>query len=289
VPSPETVIQWFTTHKRDLPWRNTDPWGVMVSEFMLQQTPVKRVLPAWTQWLERWPSPRDLADSSPADAIRMWANLGYPRRATRLHQSAQIIAQNHNNQVPNNFETLITLPGVGDYTANAILAFAFGQPTVVLDINVRRVIARAWQGQAHPTTSPSAIERSFAQSLIARELNAKATPIWAAASMELGALVCTATTPQCSICPLEATCQWNKLGKPDNTAKPNTQAKYLGSDRAERGRILKILRLDHAPQSVHVIRQGASDREQCDRALQSLITEGLVVTSGRGKVSLPGD
>jgi A/G-specific adenine glycosylase len=259
----------------------------MVSEFMLQQTPVKRVLPAWTQWLERWPSPKDLANASPADAIRMWANLGYPRRAMRLHQSAQIIAQHHNNQVPNNFETLITLPGVGDYTANAILAFAFGQPTVVLDINVRRVIARAWQGQAHPSTSSSAVERAFAQSLIDQELTKKSAPRWAAASMELGALICTATTPQCSICPLEGTCQWNKLGKPDNTAKPKTQAKYLGSDRAERGRILKILRTTEAPQTLGALTKNTPDPDQCNRALASLVAEGLVVNSGRGKFSLP--
>jgi len=287
VLSPETVIEWFTTHKRDLPWRNTDPWGVMVSEFMLQQTPVKRVLPAWTQWLERWPSPKDLANASPADAIRMWANLGYPRRAVRLHQSAKIISNSYDNQVPNNYDNLIQLPGVGDYTANAILAFAFNQPTVVLDVNVRRVIARAWQGQSHPSASPSAVERAFAQSLIDQELTKKSAPHWAAASMELGALICTATDPQCNACPLEPTCRWNALGKPENAQKPKTQAKYLGSDRAERGRILKILRTNEVSQALGALIMNTPDTDQCNRALASLVAEGLVVNTGRGKFSLP--
>ncbi len=232
-----------------------------------------------------WPSPEALAEATPADAIRMWANLGYPRRAVRLHQSAQVIADRYNNQVPQTFEQLIGLPGVGEYTANAILAFAFDQPTLVVDINVRRVISRAWLGQAHPANSLSAVERAFAQSLIPK--NQKRAPLWAAASMELGALVCTAKNPQCNECPIRKTCLWFTSGRPNNANRPRTQAKYEGSDRQERGRILRELRSSDVALSIKQLRKSAKNEQQFDRALQSLIKEELIIHVPRSKVSLP--
>jgi A/G-specific adenine glycosylase len=264
---------------------NPDPWGVMVSEFMLQQTPVKRVLPAWQSWMATWPTPADLAQASPADAIRMWANLGYPRRAVRLHQSAQVITTEYNNQVPNTFDQLINLPGVGEYTANAILAFAFNQPTLVVDINVRRVISRAWLGQAHPANSLSAVERAFAQTLIPK--NPQRAPMWAAASMELGALICTARDPECSQCPIRRSCAWFTSGQPNNASKPRTQAKYEGSDRQERGRILRELRASNYSVPIKQIMKNAKDVQQCERALESLRQEKLIIDVPRKRVSLP--
>lgn len=258
----------------------------MVSEFMLQQTPVNRVLPAWTAWMELWPDPRSLAASTPADALRMWANLGYPRRAIRLHATAVVIAEKHDNTVPRTYEQLIALPGVGDYTANAILAFAFNEPTVVVDINVRRVLARAWLGNAHPANSYSAIERKLAQSLVPEDPDV--APKWAAASMELGALVCTATNPACERCPIAKNCAWFTDGQPDNAAKPKSQAKYQGSDRQERGRILRELRQAHAPVAIDHLTANAPDADQCERALLSLFNDSLIIDAEPGFVSLPG-
>ncbi len=252
---------------------------------MLQQTPVNRVLPAWRAWMATWPTPAALAKASPADALRMWANLGYPRRAVRLHQSAQVIATDYNNEVPHTFEELIGLPGVGEYTANAILAFAFNQRTLVVDINVRRVISRAWLGQAHPASSLSAVERAFAQSLIPK--NPQRAPMWAAASMELGALICTARNPECHQCPIRRSCAWFTSGQPDNANKPRAQAKYEGSDRQERGRILRKLRSSYNPIPIEEIIQSAKDERQCERALESLRQEELIIDVPRGRVSLP--
>ena len=257
----------------------------MVSEFMLQQTPVSRVIPAWQTWMELWPSPADLARATPADAIRMWANLGYPRRAIRLHATAVVLAEQHNNQVPHIYEQLIALPGVGDYTANAILAFAFNQPTVVVDINVRRVLARAWLGNAHPANSYSAVERKLAHELVPQD--ADLAPKWAAASMELGALICTATNPTCTQCPINTHCIWLTSGQPDNATKPRTQAKYEGSDRQERGRILRELRQAHSPVAVDYLKKGARDVDQCERALASLFNDSMIIDVTPGFVSLP--
>ncbi len=287
----DLVIQWFGRSARELPWRRSplnpepDPWGVMVSEFMLQQTPVQRVIPAWTDWMDTWPTPRDLAAATPADALRRWSNLGYPRRALRLHQSAQILSTQHHNTVPDTYEQLVALPGVGDYTANAILAFAFNKPTVVVDINVRRVLARAWLGFAHPANSYSAVERKLAHKLV--PANPQLAPLWAAGSMELGALVCTATNPTCSQCPMNATCTWFTAGAPDNAIKPTTQAKYEGSDRQERGRILRELRATHFPVAIGTLRQGAADSQQFERALNSLLADSIIVDIPPDSVSLP--
>ena len=284
-PDPNAVIDWFATSARDLPWRKTDPWGVMVSEFMLQQTPVSRVLPAWQTWMQLWPTPSDLAQATPADAIRLWGNLGYPRRAIRLHATAVLLAEQHNSQVPHLYEQLIALPGVGDYTANAILAFAFNQPTVVVDINVRRVLARAWLGNAHPANSYSAVEKKLAQSLVPTEPDL--APKWAAASMELGALICTATNPACEKCPIQQTCIWFTAGQPDNATKPRTQAKYQGSDRQERGRILRELRQAHTPLAITHLRANAQNTEQFERALASLLNDSMITDAAPGFVSLP--
>ncbi len=202
VLSPVSVVtDWFDDHHRDLPWRAADrtPWGVLVSEVMLQQTPVARVVPAWIAWMARWPLPADLAADSPGEAVRQWDRLGYPRRALNLHAAALAIVARHGGAVPESDSDLRALPGVGEYTAAAVRAFAFGRRSVVLDTNVRRVLARLVDGYEYPPPSLTVGERARADSLV--PVDDAAAAHWSAAVMELGALVCTANSPRCSAVP----------------------------------------------------------------------------------------
>ena len=267
---------WFTANQRLLPWRGADPWAVMVSEFMLQQTPVNRVLPVWQEWLERWPTPAALAADPAAEAIRAWGRLGYPRRALRLHDSARIITAEHGGRVPDDYASLRALPGVGDYTAAAILSFAFGQRHVVLDTNVRRVFARAVLGQENCQNSPSAAERELAAEL----LPAQDAHVWAAATMELGAVICTARNPACERCPISEVCRWFSLGRPANGSRRLSQA-YEGTDRQVRGLILGALRDNLDAGGDGVLSRSelvgmCPDAGQATRALDSLLQDSLV-------------
>jgi len=267
------VLRWFATHARDLPWRATDPWGVLVSEVMLQQTPVARVLPVWTAWMERWPEPADLAAASQADAVRAWGRLGYPRRAQRLHAASRIITSQWDGQVPQETQALRALPGVGEYTAAAVQAFAFGIPAVVLDVNVRRVIARAYFGKAFPTAHITRAERELAQ----RE--GKDSAAWSAAMMELGALICTARSPSCESCPVKKQCAWRAQGYPMNAQPPRSQARYEGSDRQVRGAILAMLRENDSATHAQLMR--GHDAAQCERALATLMDDQLIEYKNR--------
>ena len=210
---PDRVHDWFVAEARDLPWRraSTTPWGVMVSEFMLQQTPVARVLPVWTAWLA-WPTPAALAAEPAGEAVRAWGRLGYPRRALRLHAAAQAIVERHDGHVPASYDALRALPGVGDYTAAAVSSFAYRQRHVVLDTNVRRVLARAVSGTEFPANSVTRAERDLATGLLPDEPAVAAN--WAVAVMELGALVCTAGNPRCDACPIAGRCAWLAAGRP---------------------------------------------------------------------------
>lgn len=250
---------------------------------MLQQTPVARVEPVWRIWLDRWPEPVDLAGEPAGEAVRAWGRLGYPRRAIRLHGAAVAIAERHGGQVPSEESELLALPGVGDYTAAAIRAFAFGLPSVVLDVNVRRVIARAWNGVAEPPGHLTAMERALAEGLAqAADDSAR----WAAASMELGALVCTKRDPDCGACPLKRRCAWRKAGFPAAVSGTRRQAKYEGSDRQARGRILAALRDADEPLARASVLAEVPDAEQARRALDSLVRDGLVIARG-GELRLP--
>ena len=231
------ILSWFKKNKRDLPWRNTSPWGVMVSEYMLQQTPVNRVLPKWNEWMERWPTPKDLAAATPAQVITAWGRLGYPRRALRLHAAAQIITEDLNNKVPEDQETLQLLPGIGEYTAAAIAAFAFEQRSLVMDVNIRRLLVRAIDGEEHPKPAPTAREKARRLEI----LPAKNAHLWAAATMELGALVCTSKHPACELCPIISQCQWRKNGYPKTELVRKSQD-WHGTDRKCRGTIVQALR-----------------------------------------------
>jgi len=283
----DRVIDWYADHARDLPWRgeSATPWSVMVSEFMLQQTPVARVLPAHEAWLERWPTPVSLAAESTGEAVRMWGRLGYPRRALRLHAAAVAITDRHGGQVPSAYDDLIALPGVGDYTAAAIASFAFGRRHVVLDTNVRRVLARAVSAAEFPARSVTASERALATGLLPDDDATAAT--WAVAVMELGALVCTAAKPRCEQCPVAELCAWRLAGHPAYDGPPRVAQTWAGTDRQCRGRLLGVLRESEAP-----VRRGRldavwSDDAQRERCLASLVTDRLVVQVAPEAYALP--
>ncbi|MEV7419645.1 A/G-specific adenine glycosylase [Streptomyces sp. NPDC089919] len=270
------VIDWFEEHARDLPWRRPEagPWGVMVSEFMLQQTPVVRVLPVYEQWLARWPRPADLAADAPGEAVRAWGRLGYPRRALRLHGAAVAITERHGGDVPRDHAALLALPGIGEYTAAAVASFAYGQRHAVLDTNVRRVFARAVTGAEYPPNATTAAERRLARALLPADEPTAAA--WAAASMELGALVCTAKSPSCERCPIEGRCAWRLAGKPAHDGPARRGQTYAGTDRQVRGRLLAVLR--DAPGAVPQSALDAvwHDPVQRARALDGLVADGLV-------------
>ncbi|GAA2745088.1 A/G-specific adenine glycosylase [Kitasatospora cinereorecta] len=282
-----TVIDWYEANARDLPWRTPDasPWAVMVSEFMLQQTPVKRVLPAYAAWLERWPTPADLAADAPGEAVRMWGRLGYPRRALRLHAAATAITEDHGGEVPSDHAALLALPGVGEYTAAAVASFAFRQRHAVLDTNVRRVFARAVTGVEYPAQATTAAERRTATELLPARAETAAT--WAVAVMELGALVCTARSPECAGCPLRAECAWQRAGRPPYQGPARRGQTYEGTDRQVRGKLLAVLRDAHGEVAQARLDEVWHDAVQRARALDGLVADGLVEPVGPGVYRLP--
>jgi A/G-specific adenine glycosylase len=281
------ITGWYAAHARDLPWRRpgTSPWAVLVSEIMLQQTPVARVLPAYEAWLARWPEPPALAAAPVADAVRQWGRLGYPRRAVRLHAAAGIITGRHGGQVPASLTDLRALPGVGAYTAAAVASFAFGQRHAVLDTNVRRVLARLHWGREVPGPAPTVAEVTFAESLLPEEPALAAR--WAVAVMELGALVCTAASPRCGDCPVIADCAWHQAGRPVGAARRAGQA-YDGTDRQCRGRLLAVLRESAGPVPRQALDMAWPDPVQRERALASLLADGLAEAHPHSHYALPG-
>ncbi|WP_237536418.1 A/G-specific adenine glycosylase [Streptomyces sp. SID5785] len=281
------VIDWFTEHARDLPWRRdtAGPWGVMVSEFMLQQTPVNRVRPVYEQWLARWPRPADLAKEAPGEAVRAWGRLGYPRRALRLHGAAVAITERHGGDVPTQHAQLLALPGIGEYTAAAVASFAYGQRHAVLDTNVRRVFARAVTGVQFPPNATTAAERKLARTLLPEEEATAAQ--WAAASMELGALVCTAKNEECHRCPIASLCAWRLAGKPAHEGPPRRGQTYAGTDRQVRGKLLAVLRDALVPVPQADLDRVWDEPVQRARALDGLVDDGLVEPLAGGLYRLP--
>lgn len=280
----EPVIEWFRANGRDLPWRREGftPWGALVSEFMLQQTPVSRVLPKLAEWLERWPTPADLAAASPGDAVRAWGRLGYPRRALNLHTAAVAIVERHGGVVPAEVSELLALPGVGDYTARAVSVFAFGQRHPVVDINIRRVIARAVLGLPQP--GPAA-KRDLVEMEALLPATDRDAALFNIGVMELGALVCVARTPRCESCPIATQCLWRARGYPEGEAAPKRQ-KYEGSDRHVRGLVLAELRASDIPVTRAELGAVWADTAQLERSIDSLLADGLVVRH-KGRFELP--
>ncbi|SIT78075.1 A/G-specific adenine glycosylase [Microbacterium sp. RU33B] len=280
------LIAWYRDNARDLPWRRPGfgAWGTLVSEFMLQQTPVARVIPHLDAWLARWPTPTDLAADPPAEAVRQWANLGYPRRALWLHRAAVELRDRHGGEVPRDVEALLALTGIGDYTARAVAVFAFGDRHPVVDTNTRRVLARAIDGRSHPSPPGKRDLAAMEAILPADDVDAAVVN---AAAMELGAVVCTARAPRCEACPLAALCAWRADGYPDTGDERRRQAKYEGSDRQARGAVLKVLR-DASSHEVPLddVIADWPDARQRDRAIDSLIADGLAEASA-GALRLP--
>lgn len=291
----QSMDRWFSEVARILPWRSPDcsPWGILVSEVMLQQTPVVRVLPVWRDWMERWPEPADLAKQPSGEAVRHWGRLGYPRRALRLHAAAVAIVGEHGGRVPDTHASLLSLPGVGDYTAAAVAAFAFGRRETVVDTNIRRVHARLVSGLALPAPSLTASEMRLAESLMPDDVGLSVR--WNASVMELGALVCTARSPKCLDCPVRDSCAWLAAGEPPPTYTPKGQA-WHGTDRQLRGAVMAVLRVAESPVAPELFERSAADLgfaaegaavplaalhrlnsapEQLERAVQGLLSDGL--------------
>lgn len=275
----EAICAWFDADGRDLPWRRpgTSAWGVLVSEVMSQQTPMSRVIGPWHEWMNRWPTPDDLAEEDSGEAVAAWGRLGYPRRALRLHSCAVTIATEHDGVVPNSYDELVALPGIGDYTASAVVSFAFGGRATVLDTNVRRLIARAESGIANCPTSVTRAERIVADALVPDE-DVRAAK-WAVASMELGALVCTARSPQCEVCPIRDGCRWVIDGRPDNAPARRGQP-WKGTDRQCRGVIMDVVRNSPHGVKVQMALSAWPELDQASRCLESLLDDGLVHRRG---------
>ena len=275
------IIAWFKKNKRDLPWRKTDAWGVLVSEIMLQQTPVQRVLPVYNEWMKRWPTPAHLAKATPAEVITAWGRLGYPRRALRLHECAKVITTEFKGVIPSTESELRKLPGIGEYTAAAMVAFAFEGSSLVLDINIRRLFSRLYKGEEAPAAAPTKAERLE----YAEYVPQKNAHLWAAATMELGALICTAKSPICGRCPVADSCQWRSLDYPATDRIKRTQT-WHGTDRQCRGTIVQALRENSTlnKKQIHLLWDVPS---QVEKAILTLLDDGLIEERRRNTYSLP--
>ncbi len=281
------LLGWFDNAERDLPWRadGVTPWQILVSEFMLQQTPVARVLPIWPDWVERWPTPSATAAATPADVLRAWGKLGYPRRAKRLHECATVIARDFADVVPDDVEALEQLPGIGGYTARAVACFAYRKAVPVVDTNVRRVVARAVHG--HADAGPPSARRDHAD-VAALLPGPDRAARFSAALMELGATVCTARAPRCAVCPLRC-CAWRDRGYPPGNETRRPAQRYAGTDRQVRGRLLDVLRdNEFAVTRAELDVAWPVNPEQRDRALASLLADGLVEQLPGDRFALPG-
>jgi A/G-specific adenine glycosylase len=282
----DVIVDWYATAARDLPWRRPgiDAWAVLVSEVMLQQTPVARVEPVWRDWMARWPAPADLAAATPADVIRAWGKLGYPRRALRLREAAAALVERHGGVVPPEVPDLEALPGVGTYTARAVACFGYGRPQPVVDTNVRRVVARLVHGQAEAGNARAA---DLADISALAPLDPARAVRFSVATMELGALVCVAGTPRCGACPVRTECAWRAAGCPPHAGPARRVQKFSGTDRQVRGRLLDVLRTARHPVAADALDAAWSDPVQRSRCVDSLLTDGLLEQTPDGCFRLP--
>jgi A/G-specific adenine glycosylase len=283
----DAVLDWFRAEARDLPWRRpgTTPWGVLVSEFMLQQTPVARVEPIWAEWMARWPTPSAFAAASRADVLRAWGKLGYPRRALRLHEAAATIAATHGDVVPSDVDALEALPGIGSYTARAVMAFGYGRRAPVVDTNVRRVVARAVHGAGDAGPARTRADLADVDALL--PLDDAAAAVISAGLMELGAVVCTARAPRCGACPVREVCAWQAAGRPAYDGPRRPVQAFAGTDRQVRGKLLDVLRAADEPVVRAELDAVWSDVGQRDRCLLTLLEDGLAEQHADGRFALP--
>jgi A/G-specific adenine glycosylase len=254
---------------------------------MLQQTPVVRVEPVWREWLARWPNPGALAADTAAEAIRAWGRLGYPRRALRLHECARTLVERHGGEVPHSLPELLALPGVGAYTARAVAAFAYRQRHPVVDTNVRRLLARCLDGEPAAGPATTGADLAAAEALLPAAAPAAVTA--SVAFMELGAVVCTARQPHCTVCPLSTTCAWQAAGRPLPPGPSRRPQRYEGTDRQVRGKLLAVLREATGPVPRTRLDLAWTDAAQRSRALASLLADGLVDAHPGGRYALAED
>lgn len=279
---PETLLGWWAAEQRDLPWRRTrDPWAVLVSEVMLQQTQVPRVVPKWHAFLERFPDPPTCAAAPIGAVIGAWAGLGYNRRGVALHRCAVTVVEDHGGHLPLDLAALLTLPGIGPYTARAVLAFAGERDVAVVDTNVARVLAR----QAGRPLRAAEVQRA-ADALVPEGQGWA----WNQAMLDLGAGVCRARGPWCGSCPVAASCTWSGGPAPDpavgSAGVSGRQSRFEGSDRQGRGRLVDALR--RGP--VHDLAAASGwpdDPARAERVADALVADGLAVREGRA-LALPG-
>ena len=312
------LFDWWSRYARDLPWRfgRTTPWGVLVSEVMSQQTQMSRVVPYWTAWMKVWPDAASLAAAPKAEVITAWGRLGYPRRALRLQECAQQVAGQYADRLPRDYDQLVALPGIGDYTASAVMSFAYGERIAVIDTNIRRVLSRVFLGRESKGGAASREERQLARQVLPEDEDSEVSDHhvngdgslgtadpqirsaawreppsarWNQAVMELGATVCVARKPACDICPLAGHCRFLKAGLPGlGAGRTRPRQRFAGTDRQIRGSILQALRqASGAPVSRKDLKSLCDDEIRLDRCIASLDEDGLLEIGQDGLLSLP--
>lgn len=288
------LAAWWEVNARDLPWRfgRATPWGVLVSEVMSQQTQMSRVVPYWTAWMNRWPDAAALAAAPKSEVITMWGRLGYPRRALRLQECARAVATECGDELPRTYDALTALPGVGDYTASAVMSFAYGERVAVVDTNIRRVLSRAFLGEESRGGAASPAERALANEVLPSD--AADAVMWNQSVMELGALVCTAKNPLCAHCPVADDCAFLAAGLPGlGERRTRPRQRFQGTDRQVRGIVLDALRKASAASEGASVLERATleslwkDHVQLDRCVASLDEDGLIEIEPDGSLRLP--
>lgn len=286
------LFSWWDANARDLPWRfgRTTPWGILISEVMSQQTQMSRVVDYWTSWMDVWPDAASLANASTSEVITAWGRLGYPRRALRLQECATVVAEQYDNELPRTYDELVALPGIGDYTASAVMSFAFGERIAVIDTNVRRVLWRTFKGEESFGGATKPEERKLAQALLPQD--AKESVTWNEALIELGALVCTAKNPKIDEDPWATYSRFYANGCP-NMGQKRTRPRqsFKGTNRQVRGIVLNALRA-LADREQPTLPRGEverlwDDHVQLDACIASLDEDGLVEIGPDGSVRLP--
>ncbi|MGH9117102.1 MAG: A/G-specific adenine glycosylase [Acidimicrobiales bacterium] len=269
------LLDWWERRGRDLPWRRSrDPWRVLVSELMLQQTQVPRVAQRYDDLLERFPTPAVCAAAPTGDVVRAWAGLGYNRRAVNLHRCAREVVDRFDGRLPDDLSGLLSLPGIGPYTARAVLVFAFGHDIGLIDTNAGRFVARALGGRS--------LLQSEAQRLATEAVPAGRGWEWGQAVFDLGAEVCTRRSPSCPDCPARAHCRWFRAGCPPPDPVTGSagigrgQSRFAGSDRQGRGRLVDALRVGPVARSALARTMGWPDDEsRAVRVAAEVVADGL--------------
>ena len=274
------LLKWGSDTLRDLPWRRTrNPWHVLVSEVMLQQTSVARVLPKFEAFINEFPTPHDLASAPLGDALRLWSGLGYPRRCRNLREAARVLHEEFNGEFPESVDVLLTLPGVGQYTSRAVLAFAFEHDVAVVDTNVSRVLSRL-EGRALKAKELQVLADSFVPQGLGWE--------WNQVMMDFGARHCTARQPQCAQCPLRQLCVWKGEGvdpAPASAGASKPQGRFEGSDRQARGRAMRAV-ADGVTTLAALAKTMGVEEDRARSLVSALVDEGLLVRSGK-RFTLP--